>query len=127
MHMPVSLDDTPTIHTAFARLVAELDDALRAPGVAARLARAGTTVTLRAEGADAPCCTLRLTAPEACVVDGTEPSDATIVLTEAAALGFWDRSLAMWVVRGEASYEGPVRAFMAVLPILRAQVRRRRG
>lgn len=124
MHLPVSLDDTPTIHAAFTRLVAQLEDALRAPGVAARVARAGTTVTLRAQGADALCCTLRLTGPEASVVDGAEPADVAVVLSEAAIDGFWDRSLAMWVVRGEASYDGPVRSLMAVLPILRAQVGR---
>lgn len=120
--MPTSLEATPAKAGPGARLRAAVTEAAAMPDSAARLAATGMTVRIVVSGAPDEGAVLLFDRATPIVLDhdADDPVVAEIVLPEALLTQVLDRTarLAVALIDGRASFTGPVREFLRVLPIL---------
>ena len=114
---------------AWDELVEDLRHATFDKRAAEQLMRVDADCLLRVQGHDHFECTLHFDEkpPE---VDTRAPSATPAIVVEIPAehvARFWDRSLALAIMRDGATYQGPVRRFLSVYPILRVKAAERRA
>lgn len=104
---------------AWDALVDDLRQATYDQHVSERLRRVDTLVALRVRGHDHLECGIRFDVDTIEVVDG--PADGTpgitVEMPPDMVFDFWNKKLPLAILRGDATYEGPVRRFLSVLPI----------
>jgi hypothetical protein len=117
------------LEAAFDELVADLRYAVADERSAERLAGVGCLCLLRVKEAPHLEAWMHLDSEPLEVDDRPADRDAEIelVIPAVRVATFWETSLPMGVLRGDVAFRGPVRRFLQMYPILRAQARARRG
>lgn len=119
---PMSPEATPVNAGPGARLQAAVTEAAAVPASAARLAATGMTIRITVSDAPDEGAVLLLDRATPIVLDhdADDPVAAEIVLPQALLTQVLDREarLAVALIDGRASFTGPVREFLRVLPIL---------
>jgi len=104
---------------AWDALVDDLRQATYDEHVAERLRRVDTCVAFRVRGHDHLECAIRFDA-ETIEVEDRSPGGKPGILVEIPpdmVHDFWNKKLPLAILNGDATYEGPVRRFLSVLPI----------
>jgi hypothetical protein len=107
--------------TAQATLIGAFEAAASRPDAAARLADADTTISIAIREAPGTRTTLRLDVmPPSLELNDPAPVEVEMEIEARALLDVFARSarLPMMFVEGRASFEGPVRKFLRITPIL---------
>lgn len=120
--MPLSREPSPDHAGPGMRLKAAVAAAAAVPESAARLAATATSVRIVVSDAPAEGAVLLFDrdTPVALAHDADDPVAAEIVLPEALLTQVLDRTarLAVALVDGRATFTGPVREFLRIVPIL---------
>lgn len=106
---------------AQATLVSAFEAAVSRPDAAERLADADTTIAIAIREAPGSRLTLRLDAmPPTLELDDVAPVEVEMEIEARALLEVFARSarLPMTFIEGRASFDGPVRKFLRITPIL---------
>lgn len=111
------------LETAWDALVDDLRHATFDAHASERLVRVGTTCVLRVQGHEHLECVLRFDERPPEVEEGpaSGPAEIEVDLPPACVKTFWETGLALAIMRGGATYRGPVRRLLSIYPILRAQ------
>ena len=95
---------------------------------AEQLLRVGAVCVLRVQGHEHLECTLKFDSkpPEVETRMGAGDADIVIEIPAGHVGRFWERPLPVVIMRDGGTYQGPVRKFLSVYPILRVKAAERR-
>lgn len=114
------------IEERFDDLVQDFREAVTDPVAAHRLKSYDLSACITVEGAEhlELWCTLNGSSRIDTQGDG-RPADLTVTIAPEVLDDFWDRHLALEILRKRATSTGQVRRLLTIMPVLRAAVRRR--